>query len=102
MKASGVPRLSAKGLRTGFLDIVELKIANIPMVHTTKKKDFNNLISLNLPSNHIKDIYTLKVNNRIAIPPKIMANPISNTVIDKAFFNPNSLINTAIVEIQGI
>jgi hypothetical protein len=41
IKASGVPRLSAKGFRTGFLDIVELRIADAPMIHKTKKKYFS-------------------------------------------------------------
>ena len=33
----GVPRLFAKGFRTGFLDIVELKIANDPIKQRTQK-----------------------------------------------------------------
>lgn len=37
-RSLGVPRLLAKGLRTGFFDIVELKIAKKPMAHITKKK----------------------------------------------------------------
>ena len=37
IKASGVPRLSAKGFKTGFLDIVELKIANAPTMHKIRK-----------------------------------------------------------------
>ena len=32
-----VPRLLAKGLRTGSLDMVELKIANAPMTHRIRK-----------------------------------------------------------------
>ena len=38
MKASGVPRASANGFKTGFLDIVELRIANAPIMHRTAKK----------------------------------------------------------------
>ena len=38
MKASGVPRLCAKGFRTGFLDIVELKMATAPTIHMSRKK----------------------------------------------------------------
>jgi hypothetical protein len=38
---SGVPRLSAKGFKTGFLDIVELRIANEPKIHNVKKKYFD-------------------------------------------------------------
>ena len=37
-KSSGVPRLVAKGFKTGFFDMVELKIANKPIMHITKKK----------------------------------------------------------------
>lgn len=37
IKASGVPRLAAKGFNTGFLDIVELRIANAPIIHETTK-----------------------------------------------------------------
>ena len=37
-KASGVPRLVAKGFKTGFLDIVELNIANKPITQSIKKK----------------------------------------------------------------
>jgi hypothetical protein len=39
-RSLGVPMLFAKGLRTGFLDIVELKIANNPMMQITAKKEF--------------------------------------------------------------
>jgi len=38
MTASGVPRLSAKGFKTGFLDIVELRMANAPITHKNGKK----------------------------------------------------------------
>jgi len=37
IKASGVSRLSAKGFRIGFLDIVELRIANVPITHRMMK-----------------------------------------------------------------
>ena len=39
-KLSGVPRLVAKGFNTGFLDIVELRIAKKPITHIVKKKAF--------------------------------------------------------------
>ena len=34
---TGVPRLVAKGFRTGFFDIVELKIAKAPNMQSIKK-----------------------------------------------------------------
>ena len=37
-KLSGVPRLDAKGFKTGFLDMVELRIAKKPIIHIIKKK----------------------------------------------------------------
>ena len=37
IKASGVPKLSANGFNTGFLDMVELRMANAPMTHKVKK-----------------------------------------------------------------
>ena len=37
MKASGVPKLSAKGFKTGFLDIVELKMAIAPIIQIIGK-----------------------------------------------------------------
>ena len=39
-KSSGVPRLVANGFRTGFFDIVELRMANKPITHIIKKKAF--------------------------------------------------------------
>jgi hypothetical protein len=33
----GVPKLMAKGLRTGFLDIVELRMAKAPIIQSTIK-----------------------------------------------------------------
>ena len=37
-KSSGVPRLAAKGFRTGFLDMVELRMAKNPIAHRIRKK----------------------------------------------------------------
>ena len=37
VKSVGVPRFKEKGFRTGLLDIVELKIANSPIVQIIKK-----------------------------------------------------------------
>jgi hypothetical protein len=37
VKLVGVPRLMAKGLSTGFFDIVELRIAKAPITHKTQK-----------------------------------------------------------------
>ncbi len=39
-RSSGVPRLFAKGFRTGFLDMVELRIANKPITQIMMKKAF--------------------------------------------------------------
>ena len=39
IKSGGVPKLTAKGLRTGFLDIVELRIARAPITQSTIKED---------------------------------------------------------------
>jgi len=47
-KSSGVPKLVAKGLRTGFLDIVELRIAKKPKTHIITKKAFCVLLVLNM------------------------------------------------------
>lgn len=33
----GVPKLMAKGLRTGFLDMVELRMAKVPIMQSTIK-----------------------------------------------------------------
>jgi len=35
-KPSGVPRLVANGFKTGFLDIVELRIANTPIMQSVE------------------------------------------------------------------
>jgi len=48
IKVSGVSKLSAKGLSTGFLDIVELRIAKAPMIHKVMKKIFSYLLRLNV------------------------------------------------------
>jgi len=37
ISVEGVPRLFAKGFRTGFFDIVELRIANTPITHNARK-----------------------------------------------------------------
>ena len=39
-KPSGASRLVAKGSRTGFLDIVELRIANIPVTQSIRNMLF--------------------------------------------------------------
>lgn len=36
-RSVGVPKLTAKGLRTGFLDIVELRMAIVPIMQSTIK-----------------------------------------------------------------
>ena len=38
INSGGVPRLVAKGFKTGFFDIVELRIANSPMMQSIQKK----------------------------------------------------------------
>jgi len=45
IKTSGVPKLSAKGFRTGFLDIVELRMANAPITHRTRKKPWRSALA---------------------------------------------------------
>lgn len=47
--SSGVPRLVAKGFRTGFFDRVELRIANKPITQIIKKKAFSVRLVLNMP-----------------------------------------------------
>ena len=37
VQSVGVPRLNEKGFRTGLFDIVELRIANNPMMQIAKK-----------------------------------------------------------------
>ena len=48
-KSSGVPRLVAKGFKTGFFDMVELRIANKPIMHITRKKVFCIHLVLSIP-----------------------------------------------------
>jgi hypothetical protein len=45
-KSVGVPRLDANGLRTGFFDIVELKIANKPIMQIIRKNAFTFQLAL--------------------------------------------------------
>lgn len=37
VRSSGVPKLVAKGFKTGFFDIVELRIANSPIMQSIRK-----------------------------------------------------------------
>ncbi len=37
VRSAGVPKLMAKGLRTGFFDMVELRIASAPTTHNMIK-----------------------------------------------------------------
>ena len=37
VKSAGVPRLMAKGFKTGFFDMVLLKMAKAPIMHRTQK-----------------------------------------------------------------
>ena len=48
-KSLGVPMLVAKGFRTGFFDMVELRIANKPIMHNIKKKAFCFQLVLSMP-----------------------------------------------------
>ena len=48
-KSSGVPMLVAKGFRTGFFDMVELRIANKPIVQVTKKNARCVRLDLSMP-----------------------------------------------------
>lgn len=48
-KSSGAPRLVAKGFKTGFFDIVELRIANKPIMHIIRKKAFCVHLVLSIP-----------------------------------------------------
>jgi hypothetical protein len=48
IKVSGVFKLSANGLSTGFFDIVELRMAKAPMTHKVMKKRCPYFVSLNL------------------------------------------------------
>ena len=51
-KPSDVSRLVAKGFKTGFLDIVELRIANVPITQSVRNVRF--LVSLTVAN--IKDL----------------------------------------------
>jgi hypothetical protein len=53
-RSSGVPKLVANGLSTGFLDMVELRIANKPIMHSITKKIFCVLVKLSIRLNHRK------------------------------------------------
>jgi hypothetical protein len=48
-KSSGVPRLVANGFRTGFFDMVELRIAKKPIVHIIRKNAFCVHFALSMP-----------------------------------------------------
>jgi len=50
-KYSGVPMLSANNGRAGFLDIVELKIANNPIKHNRRKKILTDSFEIEFPRN---------------------------------------------------
>jgi hypothetical protein len=63
-KSAGVPRLVANGLSTGFFDIVELNIANNPIMQIMRKKALSFHLALNIPSRtlekkHLARIYFL-------------------------------------------
>jgi len=58
IKSMGVPRLVAKGFRTGFLDIVELSIAKAPIMHSIQKNFLLTSLNGNLitgPASHELD-----------------------------------------------
>lgn len=44
----GVPRLNAKGFRTGFFDIVELRIAKKPIMQSVKKTVFSVFLDISI------------------------------------------------------
>jgi hypothetical protein len=46
--------------------------------------------------------HAININSLNAIPPKLIAKTISNTVMKSAFFQPNSLTKAAIVAMQGM
>jgi hypothetical protein len=48
-RSMGVPKLVAKGFRTGFFDIVELKMAKNPIMQIMKKKAFPVHLVLSMP-----------------------------------------------------
>jgi hypothetical protein len=47
--SSGVPRLVAKGFNTGFFDMVELRIANKPIMQIIRKKALCVHLDLSMP-----------------------------------------------------
>ena len=47
-RSSGVPKLVAKGLSTGFLDMVLLRMAKKPNAHIMMKKAFCVFVVLNI------------------------------------------------------
>jgi hypothetical protein len=58
VKSAGVPKLIAKGLSTGSLDMVELKMAKAPMMHKIKKYlSVTFLIFANCMSNQLINIW---------------------------------------------
>ena len=48
-RSSGVPKLVANGFKTGFFDIVELRIANKPITQITRKKALIVHLDLSMP-----------------------------------------------------
>ncbi len=61
-KFSGVPKLVAKGFRTGLFDMVELKMAKAPITQSIGKKRswkalFLNCIVSQLSTNAVKDLF---------------------------------------------
>jgi len=50
----GVPRCEAKGFKTGFLDIVELKIAKNPIMQSVQKTLFTAFFACEAIKNHLK------------------------------------------------
>ena len=51
IKYSGVPILSANNGRTGFLDMVELRIANNPIKHNKRKKMLTDFLEVDFSRN---------------------------------------------------
>ena len=63
VQSVGVPRLSEKGFKTGFLDIVELRIAKKPMTQSIKNTlllTFFSIRNIDDPQSHIKILSHLK------------------------------------------
>jgi len=64
---SGVPRLVANKFRTGFLDIVELKIANSPMMQIIRKTlslAFLVCKAINKPAVIVTGLELIKINGK--------------------------------------